>query len=217
MPSWKDFVEQLGVIQAAPVPFFVAVLAVFGLVWTAVSWSYSTILSSKNSQIELLDRQVADYKDKLSGATPTEAKAKIDDLEARLARIEPRRLSAEQRRVMASLVEVPAGSEYHLSIQSEMSCPDCNQYAADFYTVLDEAHWKIISPRVMGAAAASPKGIAILTPDTNSPLPEAAALARALSAAKIPFDLKSGADINRSISVAGPPMAVILITARGIL
>lgn len=49
MPSWKDFVEQLGVIQAAPVPFFVAVLAVFGLVWTAVSWSYSTILSSKNS------------------------------------------------------------------------------------------------------------------------------------------------------------------------
>src|SRR5258708_27284477 len=34
--------------------------------------------TSKNSQIELQDRQLADYRDKLTAATPEEAKPKID-------------------------------------------------------------------------------------------------------------------------------------------
>jgi len=41
-----------------------------------------TLSSSKNAQIELLDRQLVDYRDKLKGASPDEARAKIDALES---------------------------------------------------------------------------------------------------------------------------------------
>ena len=53
-------------------------LDMVGAVWVAFSWAYGGVLASKNGQIELQDRQLADYPDKLTGATPEEAKAKID-------------------------------------------------------------------------------------------------------------------------------------------
>jgi len=69
-----------------------------------LDWSYSAILSSKNSQIELLEREIADYKEKLNGASPSDVKARLDTLEARLSHIEPRRLSLEQKRTIAENV-----------------------------------------------------------------------------------------------------------------
>lgn len=42
------------------------------------------MLGSKNAQIELQDRQLADYRNKLGGATPTEAKAEIDALKEKI-------------------------------------------------------------------------------------------------------------------------------------
>ncbi len=81
MSSWKEVLEQCAVIANAPIPFAVLVIVVAGLIWAATNWSYSSVLASKNAQIELQDRQLADYKQKLGGATPEEAKAKIDALE----------------------------------------------------------------------------------------------------------------------------------------
>ena len=78
MPSWKEILEQFALISAAPIPFSLVTIAIVGIVWVVENWSYNAVLSSKNSQIELLERQIADYKDKLSGATPNEAKARID-------------------------------------------------------------------------------------------------------------------------------------------
>jgi hypothetical protein len=192
MPSWKEILEQFALISAAPIPFFLVTIAIIGLVWVVVNWSYSAVLSSKNSQIELLVRQVGDYKDKLNGATPYEAKARIDSLEARLSRVEPRRLSDEQRNIIASFVTVPYGNNYMISAQSEMACGDCRQYLDNFQEILHNAHWNIERISLSNATAASPKGIAILTPDTGHPLPEASALMSALKAAEIDFDLKTG-------------------------
>ena len=81
MPDLVKLLEQWAVVTAAPIPFAIAVVVAAGLIWLAVGWSYSTVLSGKSAQIELQDRQLADYRDKLKGATPEEAKAKIDALE----------------------------------------------------------------------------------------------------------------------------------------
>lgn len=215
MPDWLiKFLEQRAVVAAAPIPFAIAVVIIGALIWIAISWSYGSVLNSKNAQIELLDRQVTDWKQKTAEKTPDDAKARIDALEARIGRIEPRRLSAEQRRIIADLARIPSGSSYSVSIQSDMSCADCGQFAADFLAALTDASWTIRMPKILGASAASPKGIAILTPDPSAPLPEATALMRALAAAKIPFDLKPGSD---SIPAPAGPinlMAAMLITAR---
>jgi hypothetical protein len=81
MPDLVKLLEQWAVVTAAPIPFAIAVVVTGGLIWFAVGWSYSSVLSGKTAQIELQDRQLADYRDKLKGATPEEAKAKIEALE----------------------------------------------------------------------------------------------------------------------------------------
>jgi hypothetical protein len=62
-------------VAAAPIPFFIALVIAAALIWIAIGWSHSGVLSAKNVQIELQDRQLSDYRDKLKGATPEEAKA----------------------------------------------------------------------------------------------------------------------------------------------
>jgi len=68
-------------IWANPKTFALVTAVIIAIVWLIVNYSYSTILSNKNSQIELQDRQLGDYKQKLDGATPEQAKAKIEALE----------------------------------------------------------------------------------------------------------------------------------------
>jgi hypothetical protein len=96
MLSSKEIQEQFAVVMTVPIPFAVAVIACVGIVF-GVKLSYSAILSSKGSQIELQDRQIADCKEKLKDASPSNAKGRIDTLEARVGRVEPRQLSPEQR------------------------------------------------------------------------------------------------------------------------
>jgi hypothetical protein len=71
------------------------------------------VLASKNSQIELLDRQIADYKVKLNDASPADAKDRIRALEARVGRVEPRQLSPEQKKVINENVKLPGGHLMH--------------------------------------------------------------------------------------------------------
>ena len=209
-----DFIEkirkELAVIRGAPWSVAIIAAVVAAVVWFFAGQIYGSAVSAKDATIETLKTQNDSYKEKLSGATPEEAKKRIDDLEARLARVEPRRLTDDQRRIISNSIGA-LGVGHWIAIQSDMSCGDCNQYAVDFQKTLSDLRWQMIMPKVMAAARASTKGIAILTPDPTNPLPEAAMLAHALSEAKIPFDLGAGAD-------QWPPgermIAAMLITAK---
>jgi hypothetical protein len=82
MPQWmQDLTAGWPMIRANLPTFFVILVLTAGVIWAAFNWSYSAVLAGKNSQIELQDRQLADYKQKLDGATPDQAKAKIEALE----------------------------------------------------------------------------------------------------------------------------------------
>ena len=72
MPQWlQDLFDGWPMIRANLATFFVILVLMVGAVWIVVNWSYSTVLASKNSEIELQDRQLADYREKLQGATRT--------------------------------------------------------------------------------------------------------------------------------------------------
>jgi hypothetical protein len=118
------------------------------------------------------------------------------ELEARLKRLEPRTISAEQQRQIKKFLQVPPGASYVMVVGSDGMCTDCYQYAIDFLGVLADAFWRREMIMVMAARGASPKGVAILTPDISAPLPEAVALANGLKAAGIPFDLNQGAELD---------------------
>jgi hypothetical protein len=91
--------EQAAVIRAAPYPFALAVLIVAGAIWFVVNYAYSAVLSSKNAQLELADRKISDYKEKLNGATPDQAAAAIAGLEKQVASLQKK----EDERIKRSL------------------------------------------------------------------------------------------------------------------
>jgi acyl-CoA synthetase (AMP-forming)/AMP-acid ligase II len=94
MPQWLQEVVNGWPMIWANIPTFIAILVVMLVaVWIALNYLYGQQIASKDAQIQLLDRQVADYKDKLHGASPDQAKARIDALEKRLGQFEPRRLT----------------------------------------------------------------------------------------------------------------------------
>ncbi len=119
-------------IRGAPWSFITAVAIITGAIWFFLSEINQGMLSAKDATIETLKVQNDSYKEKLSGATPEEAKARIDVLEARVTRIEPRQLSLEQKKTITGNVMLPVGASYALSIKSDIRCLDCNQYAGEF-------------------------------------------------------------------------------------
>jgi hypothetical protein len=74
-------------------------------------------------------------KDKLSGVSLDEAKALINNLEQQLTnlkdKVEPRRLTEEQRRLIIENATLPEGTTYRISIQNELGS-DTTEYAGDF-------------------------------------------------------------------------------------
>uniref|UniRef100_Q07RD6 Uncharacterized protein n=1 Tax=Rhodopseudomonas palustris (strain BisA53) TaxID=316055 RepID=Q07RD6_RHOP5 len=74
MPDWEKILAQLAVVGSAPIPFVVALLIVGGLIWWAIDWRYSAVLTHR-------DAEISEFKAKLSGATPEQARDKIELLE----------------------------------------------------------------------------------------------------------------------------------------
>jgi hypothetical protein len=64
-------------------------------------------LAGKNAQIETQDRQIADYKQKLDGASPDQAKKRIEDLGKQVSalakHIDPRSVKTDQEKVLAQI------------------------------------------------------------------------------------------------------------------
>jgi hypothetical protein len=58
------------------------IVAIIVIVWAIIHLFYRWLLSSKNIQIEMLRARLADYRNVLEGASPSEAAYKIAQLKA---------------------------------------------------------------------------------------------------------------------------------------
>lgn len=83
-----NFTKEAGVIFDAPYSFAIALIFCCVLVWHGIDWRYRKQLDDANSSIKLLERENADYKRKLDGASPDEAKQRLEAFEARVKRME---------------------------------------------------------------------------------------------------------------------------------
>lgn len=82
MPEWlQELISGWPMIKAN-IPIFIVILALMiGVIWGVMNWTYGAIIASKSSQIELLQQRVTDYEKKLNGASPDQARQKIESLE----------------------------------------------------------------------------------------------------------------------------------------
>jgi len=83
--SVSKFMDQITAIWSAPRPFILALVSLAALIvggsYWLFDWRYSGIIGHLESRIKLTEAQRDDYKTKLGGATPDEAKAKLEALQ----------------------------------------------------------------------------------------------------------------------------------------
>jgi hypothetical protein len=123
-------------IRGAPASSILIVLGIFAVVWIAMDWRYGGfianrdgVIANRDAEIRLITVQRDDYKDKLGGASPDQAKARIEALEkaneslsARLSVISKRTKPIypleddEKERLTKVLNEIPKNNRFHLDI-----------------------------------------------------------------------------------------------------
>src|ERR1700732_1660648 len=114
-------------VARAPVTFG-AILVAAALISGAAIWSF-------RGDANLLRQQVAEYREKLHGASPDEAKTALDvladEVTALQAQLKARRGSSTKRQGIPGETKRPSGAQYAVTIVYEGGCWDCSQYAAD--------------------------------------------------------------------------------------
>jgi hypothetical protein len=185
----EDFIKYIlgewRMIAQFPVSFIVAVLVIGLFIWGAMTWGYGREMS-------LLSQQVADYKDKLSGASPNEAKTKIETLISEVAalrnQMQGRRLTPEQRNKIIETVRLPNANTFKVQVVREASAQDTGALANDFLTAFQAAGWQTsYGSMIFGAPA--PSGLALLVTDQNNLSSSEHIVLAALKSAQIQFDI----------------------------
>jgi hypothetical protein len=175
-------------VTRAPLTFS-TILVVAALIAGAAVWAF-------RGEADLLRRELADYRQKLHGASPDEAKMALetltDEVTALEAQLRPRRLQSQQREIITEKSKVPSGTQYAVTIVYEGGCWDCPQYAAD----LDEAFrsipgWLVSHRVMMGLPQRPPQGLAVVVGDPARPSAQESLLVQGLRAAGIGFDLQA--------------------------
>ena len=189
----KYLVGEWAVISGAPGAFLLAVILVAGLIWAAMKWAYSARLQNKDSLIELQTAQLGDYKQKLDGASPDQAKARIDALEAQLNKlvsdVAPRTIDGTQRNALrqAALIVGP----HRIDVMHDVASSDGRKLSAQFEQVFQAAGWAVRSAAVMGPGNSPPSGIGLWVTNPKGLTQVEAAVVQGLTNAGIVFDLQA--------------------------
>ena len=79
----QNVLGEFRLIAQAPLVFAAALLFLGAIIWAALRWRYARIIEHRN-------RIIALYKARLDGATPDQAKAKMDSLEGQVVSLKNR-------------------------------------------------------------------------------------------------------------------------------
>ena len=132
-------------------------------------------------------RRLKEYARKFHGATPDEILRRIESLQTRLDRLEPRRLSSRQKKILEKNLPLPEGAgRTKINVVFDARCVDGQQYAADFVRALKACRgWRPSTETLFGWARELPSGIAIVCYRHGRTVAAARALSKALAEAGI--------------------------------
>ena len=180
--------QQFTLVVQIPVPFLTTILASGWLIWLVVKHTFDTRLANADSTKQLLERQLQEYRDKLSGASPDEARARMDALEARLDAMGPRKLPPEKRQLMVPILGEFGGSS--ASIAYDAGASDAQVFTKHLAAAFTAAGWQVQLPMVVGIGSPPPTGIGVSVSNAAQLSPHENAACQALRAAGLEFDLQ---------------------------
>lgn len=143
MPDWlsKETLDAWWkVLNAAPHLSLMLIAVCIGLGYVGARWRYAGRVETLEERLKLKEDTAADYKRKLDGATPDEARARMDALEARLDVMGARRLLISQRRTMVDVLKAPDDG-ITVQITYDRATVDGRSFATELAEAFREAGW----------------------------------------------------------------------------
>jgi hypothetical protein len=199
----------MAALEAVWMPFLLATVVVSVAVWKVLAWRNAGPIEVLEQRIKLRDDEISDYKRKLDGASPDEAKARLDALEATVRAIAPRRISADVRHRITPILSGAIGG--YIELLTDMAAPTIVPLADDLARILAQSGWDVSRMGVVGVGKPPDSGIELTVPDPNALTAPQAALVSALQEAGLGLDLRQGLMPHHERG-ARKPDAVILIT-----
>jgi hypothetical protein len=174
---WDWIIEHAG-------PFFSILILAAAL---AAAGAWLVLRARYQGTIVKLRSRLRDFADKLDDATPDEAKKRIESLQARLAQLEPRRLTSRQKAVLQEVLTLPESAGVtDINVAHDAACGDGKQYAADFVRVLASCRgWRPFSVTMFGSGERPEAGLAIVCFTRGRTAAGAKLLSKALAEAGI--------------------------------
>lgn len=213
----KHILGEFQTLRNAPASAVAIVFGVFAIVWIAMDWRYAGIIAnrdgiiaSREAAITLIATQRDDYKDKLGGASPDQAKSRMDALENANANLSTRlstiskRLKPEyplddekKEKLVQLLSEIPKNSRFHVDI----FWPQLNGNPRNAYIVAElfsSAQWDVTVRR---ADSISGHGLVFAfnpnaASDESKRPPEAKKLIELFSLAKLDWAIDTLTDVS---------------------
>lgn len=172
------------VISQAPWAFAAWTAIIIAAVWAIVTHLKANTVETLESRLKLRDDEIADYKRKLSGASPDEARSRIDALELSVSLLMPRRLSADQVEAFTAAARMCAGVA---TINYDMAYASGSGLSQQLTKALSDADWEVRNGIVGGPSFRPAEGVNIhLSPEPERS-PAERSLVCAFQAAGIAF------------------------------
>ncbi|TBY73369.1 hypothetical protein E0H51_23905 [Rhizobium leguminosarum bv. viciae] len=177
--------QNWAVISQAPFGVVSLLLVIATAAFSAGRFFLSEKVANLESRLAAKDETIANYREKLAGATPDEARSKIDELEGRLLALEPRLLSADQLAMFSAIVGTKPGSA---QVVVDLASANRQQLARQLERSLKDVGWNVEIGSAAGVSNPPKTGISI-TPGSGEDTADANLLARAFDAIGVAYEI----------------------------
>lgn len=135
---WSSFTASLPTLKDAWPTVIGLMLASAIVAWLLGRQSTSDRVASMQGRLDLANDRIAEFDRKLSGASPDEAKAKIERLESRLAAVEPYQLTTAQ---LSRLHTALVAAKYGVRITRANTSPRLDSLFQQLVFAFSKAGW----------------------------------------------------------------------------
>ena len=130
----QNILDQARLVAQAPLAFAAGVLLLGAIIWSALRWRYAKMIEHRNGIIAL-------YKARLNGASPDQAKARMDSLEGQVVTLKNREWPKLSPAAVADLENILTSQGSHV-VSIVPQDRDSVFLARDLVDALNRIGWK---------------------------------------------------------------------------
>ena len=163
--------------------------AAVAAIWLLLNWRYSGVVNSLRTRLKSTEEQHRKFEREFPGKTPAEAAARLRQLEGYLASLSPRRLTDEQKRMIAQ-AGCPPGAASRVAIVHDSASKEVAAFARDFIDAFSATPgWNVIEEAYPMTRLTIGVGVAVGVGEKDDPSPTETLVMLALRDAGVGHDV----------------------------